>query len=415
MQKLKTIIGKIFEIIGIISNKKNNQKDNSLDKRENKVIISINKSLKATKKIRNPGIDFGRIISMVAIVIHHILYHGLAIKKFNQYKELKYLNIALYWHVNVFIFISGFVGHKTTKYSNLLYLWFCILFYTLGIKIYFSKYKPNLYKRKIEFNDFFPVINYQYWYFTAYFGMYLFLPVINKGIENIKKSQLKITILSFIIVFIVLQCYINPKLDLFQMNNGFSVIWHLTYYIIGSYFGKFQRSDNDNKKAIKLLFYVFIYCSSTYFCIKLSYYQINNNINNQDLKDKIIIFLKSIFIMKYTSVGNILQSISIILFLSNINYNKYISNIFSFIGPLTFGVYLVHDNNIVRYNIIRVLFKNYPKRLPLKTIITIIMVKALKIIGICLIIDYLRNILFCLLHIKYICILIEKLININIF
>lgn len=258
--------------MGVIGNENNNEKDDSLYKRDNKISISINKSLKTTIKLRNPGIDFGRIISMLAIVIHHILIHGLVLKKFNQYKELNFLNIALYWHVNGFIFISGFVGYKTTKYSNLFYLWFCTLFYTLCIKIYFSKYKPNLYKKRIEFNDFFPVINminYQYWYFTAYFGMYLFLPVINKGIENIKKSQLKITILSFIIVFIILQCYIKPELDSFQMKNGFSVIWHLTYYIIGSYFGKFKRSVNNNKRIITLLFYVFIYCSSIF---KINFY-----------------------------------------------------------------------------------------------------------------------------------------------
>lgn len=124
------------------------------------------------------------------------------------------------------------------------------------------------------------------------------------------------------------------------------------------------------------------------------------------------LFLKSIFITKYNSIGNILQSISIILFLSNINYNNFISKIISFIGPLTFGVYLIHDNTIVRYNIIRVLFQKYQRSLSLKAIITIIMIKALKIFGICLIIDYLRNILFRILHIKNICILTETMINI---
>ena len=35
-----------------------------------------------------------------------------------------------------------------------------------------------------------PVIFNRYWYFTTYFGMYLFLPVINKGIENLTKGNL---------------------------------------------------------------------------------------------------------------------------------------------------------------------------------------------------------------------------------
>ena len=69
-----------------------------------------------------------------------------------------------------------------------MYLWLCASFYYLGIIKFFSVFKPNLYKKQIDFNDFFPVINNQYWFFTAYFGMYLFLPVINKGLESINKS-----------------------------------------------------------------------------------------------------------------------------------------------------------------------------------------------------------------------------------
>ena len=37
--------------------------------------------------------------------------------------------------------------------------------------------------KDIELNkDYYPMIFNRYWYFTAYFGMYLILPVINKGI-----------------------------------------------------------------------------------------------------------------------------------------------------------------------------------------------------------------------------------------
>ncbi len=52
----------------------------------------------------------------------------------------------------------------------------------------------------------------------------------------------------------------------------------------------------------------------------------------------------------------ILQSISIILIAMSINYNKYISKIICFFGPLTFGVYLIHEQSLVRGKFIRNLF-----------------------------------------------------------
>ena len=135
---------------------------------------------------------------MLGIIIHHILLHGKAFNKYRQYKDLYKLNTTVFWHVNTYIFISGYIGYKSTKYSNLLYLWLCVLFYSIGIIKCLRLYKPQIYKKKINLMNFFPVLTKQYWYFTSFFGMYLFLPVVNKGIENINKSQLKIMIITLI-------------------------------------------------------------------------------------------------------------------------------------------------------------------------------------------------------------------------
>jgi surface polysaccharide O-acyltransferase-like enzyme len=106
----------------------------------------------------------------------------------------------------------------------------------------------------------------------------------------------------------------------------------------------------------------------------------------------------------------ILQSIALMLFLTNIKYNKYIASIITFIGPLTFGVYLIHDNIIIRAKMMSKILNNYSRNLPYNKVIEIILISALKIFARCAIIDYLRNILFKICQIRRICILIEKLI-----
>lgn len=89
-------------------------------------------STKNTVKKRDPGVDLVRILGMWAIIIHHILVHGFVIKKY-KYKILTIMNICSFWHVNSFTLISGVIGYKTNKYSNLMHLWLCVIVYQVGI------------------------------------------------------------------------------------------------------------------------------------------------------------------------------------------------------------------------------------------------------------------------------------------
>lgn len=363
-------------------------------------------------KLRNPGIDLGRMIAMYAIVTNHILGYSGFKNKFNQYNILKIIYASLNWHNSSFVFISGYIGYKTTKYSNLIYIWFWVFFYSMIINIYFVNFKPHTYKESINYSDFFPIYKYQYWYFTMYFGMYLFLPVINKGIEIITEKQLKITIKSFIFFYIILRYYISPDKDIFKENNGNSVLWFLIFYITGAYFGKFKKY-NENISSIKhfiyCLIYVLIFCFSTYLAVKSPYFIINSE--NECFIDKIKLFIKLLFVVGNSSIVQISQSICVISFLTSIKYNKYFERVITFIGPLVFGVYLIHCHPIILNNIFKKHFENnYSSDLPLYAVLKIIISKGLQTYIICIIIDYFRNLLFKIFQIRKLSILLEKLI-----
>ena len=150
------------------------------------------KNQKKEKK-RHPGVDLVRLVGMYNIVLTHFLFYGNAFRKFSKYKEqLNLLHIFTDWHNNGFALISGIVGYKSNKYSNLLYLWLTVFFYSVGIHLYIKIFKREYTINYDFYIDFFPTIFRRYWYFTAYFGMYLFLPIINKGISLLTKSEIKI-------------------------------------------------------------------------------------------------------------------------------------------------------------------------------------------------------------------------------
>ena len=119
-------------------------------------IMSLIKNEK--EKQRNPNIDFIKILGMFAIIIHHLLFHGEAIIKYKNHDELHLLNIFCMWHVSSFGIVSGIIGIKTHKFSNLFYLWIMTIFYSFIIYIIYSKLHYPI-SNKSLISNIFPVIH----------------------------------------------------------------------------------------------------------------------------------------------------------------------------------------------------------------------------------------------------------------
>lgn len=345
------------------------------------------------KNKRNPNIDFIRVFGMFSIVIHHLIYHGKAKLKYIKYKELELLTVLLMWHVSSFGIISGMIGNKTHKFSNLLYLWILVLFYTLIFYIIFNKIDPNVLIAK-----FFPVIHHEYWYFSAYFGIYPFLPFINMGINTLSQIVIKKSIYFMILAFFILAVY---YFDTFGLRNGYSPFCLLIYYIFGAYAGKFifhKIKLKIYRRSICLMCFL-IFMSSSLLC-----YNVRTNQNLKNLEYKLKGLLKGgIF-----SFPILFQVFSIIIFVAQINFNIYISNVFTFLGPITFDVYLIHENIFVRRIYISNIFNNNSNNLSLFNVLILITSKALLIFFICIFFGYIRAKIFSIFKIRNICILIES-------
>ena len=354
-------------------------------------------------KKRNPGIDLVRLICMYMIIINHYIYFGEAFKKYPQHK--KYL-IPLHnltdWSNNGFALISGIVGYKTNRYSNLLYLWLTVFFYSLGIHLFIRLFKKNFIIKNDISVDCFPIIFKRYWYFTAYFGMYLYLPVINKGISYLTKFEFKLVVMSTLGIFVLWKDLKNPNRDVFDLRAGNSMIWLLTYYLTGAYIGKYNIDYTGTKKYLFYFLCLFIY----FFTIYL-YHKLNNSQQNES-NSYIKNILKQMLTKRYDSFFKISQSISACLFFLQISYNKCASKIICFLGPLAFGIYLIHTHPILIINSLKHIFDNVQDNISINSIIFLLLFKSLKIFIFCLIIDYFRSKIFSFLKLRKISIFIEQ-------
>ena len=158
-------------ILHIIVNKIKKLNNNKFTK----ILLNIEKKQKRKNK-RNFGIDIARILSMIFLINHHILFHGgpLSRTELLSHDNNVYLffNVIFISGVNIFGMISGFVGFHSHKYSNLIYLFFQTFLYNYGIAYYFQKKNPN-YVNDLD-KYLYPVFITDYWYFTAYFIIYFF-------------------------------------------------------------------------------------------------------------------------------------------------------------------------------------------------------------------------------------------------
>lgn len=345
------------------------------------------------KNKRNPNIDFIRVLGMLSIVIHHLIYHGKAKVKYSQYKELELLNVLLMWHVSSFGIISGIVGKRTHKFSNLLYLWILVLFYSLLFYIKFNKINRDILILKL-----FPVMHNEYWYFSAYFGIYPFLPFINIGIKAFTQIEIKKSIYIMILAFFILATFYS---DTFGLKKGYCSFPLLIYYIFGSYSGIyiFRRINLKIYRWLAGFICFLTFMASTLLCYNV---RTNQNLINLDFK------LKSLLRGGIFSFPILCQIFTIVVVIAQINFNKHIGNFLTFLGPLTFDVYLIHENINVRRIYIANIFNNNSNNSSLFSVLLLIIRKGLLIFFFCIFFAYIRSIAFRILKIKNLCTLIES-------
>ena len=357
---------------------------------------------KSTERKRHYGIDLFKIFATINVVILHINSHSGLIKhnlnnNSSKFKKIWCLEIFAYWAVNGFGIISGFVGYKRHRFSNLIYLWVEVLFYSLFLSIFLFFIKEISYYE--VFLSFFPLLIRRHWYVNAYFWMYLILPFINEGIKNLKQKVMK-NIIIFCFFFFSFYHIISKIIKIFEynyLNNGYSTNWLIILYIIGAYFGKYVLKNKNNKTITYFIFWFFIYFICSFFTLmfylkKIKFKKIANNI-----------------FINYLSPTILFQAISLLMFFSKLDIeNRLVQRIINNLNPLNFSVIMIHGRLFPYKKISSKIFFNLIKDYKGDFILTKICLLSILIYIFSVLIDSLRLLLFRLLKIRNLCKLIEN-------
>lgn len=210
---------------------------------------------------RNYGIDLLRIISMIMIVTLHVLGHGGVLKRVEAFTirgEIVWgLEIFCYAAVNIYALISGYVGYKSKqKYANIFILWletvlYNLLFLTIGFVFAWER-PANIWK---VFKCFFPILNVNYWYFSAYFCLFFFMPILQFVLKKAPRNLLKITILSLLFFLSVVPMI--ESIPAYYTYGGYSFFWLSLLYLIGGYIAEYNPFE---KISIAMSWLIYLFC-----------------------------------------------------------------------------------------------------------------------------------------------------------
>ena len=348
-------------------------------------------------KQRNVGIDILRIVSMIFIIILHILMQGGVLSAFlNQGLQVGYyfLNIVYviaYCGVNCFALVSGYVGWQSTfRIEKIIKLWANVIFWSVGVSLVLFVYNNEFFSIKEAISMFLPLIRGRYWFFNAYFVMFMFSPLLNHLIKTLPKRTFQYFLLAVVVVFCVIP-FLALGNDIFRMQSGFEFPWLMVMYLVGGYFSKYPVTIKKPYKCI-VAFFGFNLFNFMFKCLtELITTKLFGTASHGDL------------FLSYTSPIAVGEAVCLLLCFSNLKIkNKTLVKTVAFVTPSIFSVYIIHVHPIVFWNILKDSFTWLTEYNLLVSFALIMAISFAILIG-CIGLDYIRIALFKLFKVDYYC------------
>ena len=343
------------------------------------------------EKVRNSNFELMRIVSMFLIVVWHVIMHGNVINNCANPAIKIILEIFMFLiiiHVNSYILLSGYFQSKNKfKLSKMLKIFLQVIFYSILILCISIKLGWVTSYNIVTFIDNLSLTSLNnYWFIKTYLIMYIFSDYINKFIDRLERREYKnFLIISFIVLSII------PFITGYKVlyNDGYSFFNFIFLYMIGGYLRRYPLKETYHFKNMSQNGYR-IFLIFTFLVLGFSNYLINQfatEINGMSNIFSAIHNTIDISYLHYATPFVIIQTILYFEFFKTLKIkNKFINAISTYM----FGIYLIHDNEIVRTHIYRILridngliygYRIFPK----------ILLVAIIIFVSCLIFEYIRK------------------------
>lgn len=366
--------------------------------------MEINTELNPTPHSeRNHGIELLRIFAMLLAAVLHILKKGGVITasegNLAAYSTVWLLEAAAYCAVNCYALISGYVGYsdrpKPLRLARCIELWLQVVFYSVIITTVYCIAGVGSVGVSDFADAFLPVTSKQYWYFTAYIGMFFFIPLLNALVRRLNRRALVSLCIMLIAVFSLYDTFASFwKKDPLALVGGHSPLWLGVLYIFGAAMKKLRVPESMSSKKALL-----IYASAAVFT---ALFKITG--------DRLLRFVPGSLFVRDTSPTVLLCAAALLVAFARFKPGRKLTEFAVLLAPAAFGVYLLHVSPLVFEHVIGNRFA-FIGRLPFPLIPFAVLASAGVILVVGLAADKVRILLFKALGVPKMCRKAEKSIR----
>lgn len=263
-------------------------------------------------------------------------------------------------------------------------LWLQVIFYSLLITGIFYLINPQTFSLKGTIKSFFPVTTKLSWYISAYFGLYMLIPILNTAIQHISKKTFDIMLLGLFIFSSILSSFLLQ--DPLVLDSGYSTLWLCILYITGAYIHKYKLTARIRKRTAFGLFFLMVLIT---FLWKMAF-----TLLGFDTYKNVLI--------SYTSPTMILSGIFLFIAFSKLEFAPRFQKLIRTFAPATLGVLIIHMHPLVWEYLTKGFSITFVKYNCI-VMVLLVLASSAAIYLVCTLLDLLRIKLFQVLKIKDLC------------
>lgn len=350
----------------------------------------------AAKSARNMGIELLRIVSMLMVVTLHCLSFGgildAAPSGSAAYHAAWLLECACYGAVNIYGLITGYACIRARHKSGRLFqLWLEVVFVLLACTVIFV-FIPHGFSWKELLRALLPVAFYRYWYFSAYFFLFFFIPSLNAALTRITRCQHRTLIAATVgtaVLFNAAACVMGG--DIFHIMDGYSPLWLVCLYIIGAYLRLYPEDTQRIPSAA--LAGTFVLCTAAAWASRLVILRM----------DHFGGYVRDMALIQYNSPLILAAAAALVILFARIPIRGVkAGRVIRLFSASSFGVLIIHlEENFLRYFLVGRLVPLLD--LPWFGMIAGVAGAALVLYLFCTLLSLLQQLLFRLMHIPQMC------------
>ncbi|MFG6333218.1 MAG: acyltransferase [Lachnospiraceae bacterium] len=285
-------------------------------------------------KKRQVNFELLRILCMYMIVVGHCLFHGRVTAKLGYGTTNFFLSYLIQSfsvvHVNCFVMLAGYFSiDREFRSVRLLRFWRQVVFYSVTICL-ICAFCFGVSGRDVRMAVL-PVSTQNYWFASVYMGMSLLMPFIGMLAGKLSKRQYQ-----YLLILLTIFLSVNHMLfqvDAYGIYCGRELSWFLFLALLAGYIKLHTKQDRRYfwRGLCGYVFSCLLILASVYISIGL--HQEDNG-----------------YFLNYNSPLALAATGALFLCAKNMPWKESrLDNIILKTAGAAFGVYLIHDNYLIRY------------------------------------------------------------------